>query len=113
MTHAVMVDDKANSATEGMETTVPVTIVETPPMRAVALRAYEDTPYGKQPVTEVWTDEFVPELDRVLDLPGDDYDVDAAEDELRASRRVASTTFASSPTRFLATFHRCPRRNPT
>ncbi|MWV39217.1 50S ribosomal protein L3 [Natrialba sp. INN-245] len=83
MTHAVMVDDKANSATEGMETTVPVTIVETPPMRAVALRAYEDTPYGKQPVTEVWTDEFVPELDRVLDLPGDDYDVDAAEDELR------------------------------
>ncbi|MEY7849708.1 50S ribosomal protein L3 [Natrarchaeobius sp. A-rgal3] len=83
MTHAVMVDDKANSATEGMETTVPVTIVETPPMRAVALRAYEDTPYGKQPVTEVWTDEFVPELDRVLDLPGDDYDADAAEDELR------------------------------
>ncbi|WP_049927293.1 50S ribosomal protein L3 [Halopiger goleimassiliensis] len=83
MTHVVMVDDQANSPTEGMETTVPVTIVETPPMRAVALRAYEDTPYGKQPVTEVWTDEFVPELERVLDLPGDDYDADAAEDELR------------------------------
>ncbi|THE64464.1 50S ribosomal protein L3 [Salinadaptatus halalkaliphilus] len=83
MTHVVMVDDKANSPTEGMEETVPVTIVETPPMRAVALRAYEDTPYGQKPVTEVWTDEFVPELDRVLDLPGDDYDTDAAEDELR------------------------------
>ncbi|AGB30786.1 50S ribosomal protein L3P [Natrinema pellirubrum DSM 15624] len=83
MTHVVMVDDKANSPTEGMEETVPVTIVETPPMRAVALRAYEDTPYGKKPITEVWTDEFVPELDRVLDIPGDDYDVDAAEDELR------------------------------
>jgi len=83
MTHVVMVDDKANSSTEGMETTVPVTIVETPPMRAVALRAYEDTPYGKKPVTEVWTDEFVDELERVLDTPGDDYDADAAEDELR------------------------------
>ncbi|MFC6717002.1 50S ribosomal protein L3 [Natrialbaceae archaeon GCM10025810] len=83
MTHVVMVDDEANSPTEGMEQTVPVTIVETPPMRAVALRAYEETPYGMKPVTEVWTDEFVPELDRVLDLPGDDYDADAAADELR------------------------------
>ena len=83
MTHVVMVDDQANSPTEGMERTVPVTIVETPPMRAVALRAYEETPYGKQPITEVWTDEFAPELDRVLDLPGDEYDADAAEDELR------------------------------
>jgi len=25
-----------------------VTVVETPPMRAVALRAYEDTPYGSK-----------------------------------------------------------------
>ncbi|SDQ88935.1 50S ribosomal protein L3 [Natronobacterium texcoconense] len=83
MTHVVMVDDQSNSPTEGMEQTVPVTIVETPPMRAVALRAYEDTPYGLNPVTEVWTDEFVDELDRVLDLPGDDYDTDAAEDEIR------------------------------
>ncbi len=83
MTHVVMVDDSANSPTEGMETTVPVTIVETPPMRAVALRAYEDTPYGKTPLTEVWTTEFVDDLDGVLDLPGDDYDANAAEDELR------------------------------
>lgn len=83
MTHVVMVDDAANSTTEGMETTVPVTIVETPPMRAVALRAYEDTPYGIKPITEVWTDEFDDDLDRVLDLPGDDYDVAAEEAKLR------------------------------
>ncbi|SFS51376.1 50S ribosomal protein L3 [Halostagnicola kamekurae] len=83
MTHVVMVDDAANSTTEGMETTVPVTIVETPPMRAVALRAYEDTPYGIKPITEVWTDEFEDDLDRVLDLPGDDYDVEAAEADVR------------------------------
>ncbi|WP_254768886.1 50S ribosomal protein L3 [Salinilacihabitans rarus] len=83
MTHVVMVDDAANSPTEGMETTVPVTIVETPPMRAVALRAYEETPYGQKPIGEVWTDEFVPELDRVLDFPGDDYDREATEADLR------------------------------
>ncbi len=84
MTHVVMVDDTANSPTEGMEATVPVTIVETPPMRAVALRAYENTPYGQKPITEVWTTEFVDELERVLDTPGDEYDADAATEELRS-----------------------------
>jgi large subunit ribosomal protein L3 len=54
-----------------MEETVPVTVVETPPMRVVALRAYEDTPYGKRPLTEVWADEFHPDLERALDVPDD------------------------------------------
>ncbi|WP_089820813.1 50S ribosomal protein L3 [Halogranum amylolyticum] len=83
MTHVVMVNDESNSAREGMEESVPVTVVETPPMRAVALRAYKDTAYGKKPVTEVWTTEFHEELDRTLDLPAEStFDEDA--DELRA-----------------------------
>jgi large subunit ribosomal protein L3 len=69
MSHVVMVNDEANSPLEGTEQTVPVTIVETPPMRVVALRAYEDTPYGMQPITEVWAEEFDEELHRTLDLP--------------------------------------------
>jgi len=82
MSHVVMINDEADSPREGMEETVPVTIVETPPMRAVALRAYEDTPYGKTPLTEIWADEFHEELDRTLDLP-EDHDRDAAESEIR------------------------------
>ncbi|QIO23657.1 50S ribosomal protein L3 [Haloarcula sp. JP-L23] len=82
MTHVVLVNDEPNSPREGMEETVPVTVVETPPMRAVALRAYEDTPYGKRPLTEVWTDEFHGELDRTLNLP-EDHDPDAAEEQVR------------------------------
>jgi large subunit ribosomal protein L3 len=82
MTHVVMINDEPNSPREGMEETVPVTVVETPPMRAVALRAYEDTPYGLRPLTEVWTDEFHPELDRALDLP-EDQDADGAEEQVR------------------------------
>jgi len=84
MTHVVMVNDESDSPREGMEETVPVTIVETPPMRAVALRAYEDTPYGKKPLTEVWGDEFHDDLSRTLDVP-EEYDRDAAEDELRGA----------------------------
>ena len=78
MTHVTLVNDEPNSPREGMEETVPVTVVETPPLRAVALRAYEDTPYGKRPLTEVWADEFHAELDRALDVPGD-HDANEAE----------------------------------
>jgi len=82
MTHVVLVNDEPNSPREGMEETVPVTVVETPPMRAVALRAYEDTPYGQRPLTEVWTDEFHEDLDRTLNLP-EEHDPDAAEEQVR------------------------------
>ncbi|PSP99601.1 50S ribosomal protein L3 [Halobacteriales archaeon QS_5_70_17] len=69
MSHVVAINDEPDSPREGMEETVPVTVVETPPMRAVALRAYEDTPYGLRPMTEVWTDEFHEDLERSIDLP--------------------------------------------
>ena len=83
MTHVVRVNDQPDSAREGMEESVPVTVVEVPPMRAVALRAYTDTAYGLKPETEVWTSEFHEELDRVLDLPAEnDFDGDA--DHLRS-----------------------------
>jgi len=82
MSHVVMINDASDSPREGMEETVPVTVVETPPMRVVALRAYEQTPYGKRPLTEVWADQFDPALERALDLP-DDPDADAAEEQIR------------------------------
>jgi len=82
MSHVVMINDEPDSPREGMEETVPVTVVETPPMRVVALRAYEDTPYGKRPLTEVWADEFHPELDRALNTPNE-HDAEAAEEQVR------------------------------
>jgi large subunit ribosomal protein L3 len=80
MSHVVMIDDEANSPREGMEQTVPVTVVETPPMRAVALRAYEQTPYGLRPLTETWTDETHDDLGRALDVPDGEADPEAFEE---------------------------------
>jgi len=105
MTHVVMVNDEANSSREGMEESVPVTVVEVPPMRAVALRAYQDTPYGQKPVTEVWATEFDDELDRALDLPAEDTfetDSEALQSELDAGtvddlRLITHTVPAESP----------------
>jgi large subunit ribosomal protein L3 len=86
MSHVVMIEDQANSPREGMETTVPVTIVETPPMRAVALRAYEDTSYGLKPITEVWAEDPHEDLDRVVDVPENGMDDAALQDALEAGR---------------------------
>ncbi|MFB6228223.1 MAG: 50S ribosomal protein L3 [Halobacteriales archaeon] len=87
MSHVVMINDGGDSPRQGMEETVPVTIVETPPMRAVALRAYEDTPYGKRPLTEVWTDDLHADLSRALDAPKD-HDADAAETDIRSALKA-------------------------
>ncbi|MFB6125457.1 MAG: 50S ribosomal protein L3 [Halanaeroarchaeum sp.] len=72
MTHVVMVDDQANSPTEGMESAVPVTVVEVPPMGAAAVRVYEDTAYGLRPLTEVWAEDLDQDLSRTLSVPDGD-----------------------------------------
>jgi large subunit ribosomal protein L3 len=54
MTHVIMVDDTPNSLTEGLEISVPVTVVETPPMKIAGLRAYANTSFGKRTVLETW-----------------------------------------------------------
>jgi large subunit ribosomal protein L3 len=83
MSHVVLVNDEPNSPREGMEETVPVTVIETPPMRAVALRAYEKTPYGQRPLTEVWTDEIHEDLSRAVDLPDERGDGQGQEQLVR------------------------------
>jgi large subunit ribosomal protein L3 len=82
MTQVVMLNDQSSSPREGAEETVPVTVVETPPMRAVALRAYEQTPYGTRPLTEVWASDFDEDLGRVLSVPKNGAD---RSDDLEAA----------------------------
>ncbi|QLD84730.1 50S ribosomal protein L3 [Natronomonas halophila] len=81
MSHVVSINDEPNSPREGQEQTVPVTVVETPPMRAVAVRAYEDTPYGQRPLTEAWTDDVHEDLERALSVPQEQSG--DAENEIR------------------------------
>lgn len=77
MSHVVMINDEANSPIEGTEQTVPVTILETPPIHVAAVRAYQDTPYGRHPVGDVWaqSDVLHDDLERVIDVPADDADL--------------------------------------
>lgn len=69
MTHVVMTDDMPNSLTEGMEITVPVTIVEAPAMRVAAIRAYRETTFGAKAIAEAWTKDLDAEMDRAIMMP--------------------------------------------
>lgn len=56
MTHAFIVDYRKRSTTAGQEVSVPVTVVEVPPIRIAAARLYRTEPYGRRVVGEVWAD---------------------------------------------------------
>ncbi|MFB6119075.1 50S ribosomal protein L3 [Halosegnis sp.] len=87
MTHVVAINDEPDSPREGMEETVPVTVVETPPMRAAALRVYEETAYGLRPLTETWSDDLHDDLGRAVDTPEtNSTDADAVHDALDEGR---------------------------
>ena len=69
MTHALVTDYRPNSTTSGQQVVMPVTVVETPPMTIAAVRAYEQTVYGKKVLTEVWAAELPEKLSQRLPLP--------------------------------------------
>ncbi len=54
MTHCIAVDESNGSPTSGSEVFVPVTILETPPMKVVGVRVYRKAYKGDQAFTDVW-----------------------------------------------------------
>ena len=64
MTHAFIVDYRKRSTTAGQEVSVPVTVVEVPPLRVVAARLYRREPYGSRVVAEAWAADPVEALER-------------------------------------------------
>ena len=77
MTHAFIVDFRPRSTTAGQEVQVPVTVLEVPPIRVCGIRFYQDTPYGRKAVGEVWAKSVEKELSRRLPVPKE-YDEKAA-----------------------------------
>ena len=68
MTHTIIIDDRPNSPTEGMEISVPVTILETPPLKIAAIRAYNNTPYGRKVSLEEWSRDLETDLKKLMPL---------------------------------------------
>jgi large subunit ribosomal protein L3 len=53
MTHVLIRDYRPTSTTSGQEVIVPVTIIETPPLKITAIRTYDTTPYGLRATGEI------------------------------------------------------------
>ncbi|MEM4258564.1 MAG: 50S ribosomal protein L3 [Candidatus Thermoplasmatota archaeon] len=69
MTHAFIVDYRPTSTTSGREVKMAVTVVETPPIKIAAIRAYQKTAYGLQAIGEIWAEKLDAELSRRIPLP--------------------------------------------
>jgi len=84
MTHAIMVDYRKRSTTAGQEVTIPVTVIETPPLKVAAVRIYRKTPIGKVVSGELWAKELDPHLERRLTLPNEP----PSEEKIKAFDKV-------------------------
>jgi len=62
MLHVIMKDALKGSATFGEDISVPVTVLDCPPMVAVGVRAYKMTPDGMAVITEAWADKLPKDL---------------------------------------------------
>jgi large subunit ribosomal protein L3 len=69
MTHLIIVDSKKGSFTFGKEIVQAVTVLDTPPMIACALRAYEHTASGLKCLKDVWMEKPPHEIGRLVTLP--------------------------------------------
>ncbi|MCF2137192.1 MAG: 50S ribosomal protein L3 [Candidatus Thorarchaeota archaeon] len=76
MTHAVVTINNPNSPFTGQETVIPLTVIDTPPVRPFSIRGYKTTPYGLKLVTEVLAESLSDDLRRTLPLPKE-YDFEA------------------------------------
>ena len=62
MTHAFVVDYRPTSTTSGREVIMPVSVVETPPIKIVAVRAYKKVLHGLLTTGEIWAEKLDSEL---------------------------------------------------
>ena len=83
MSHCVYIEDRPRSHLANREVTVPVTVVETPPIAVFGLRGYVKTPYGLKIAADIQTLETKEELSRRL-KPPKEYDFDKAKENFEA-----------------------------
>ena len=69
MSHVMFTDNKKESITRGEEISVPVTIIECPPIKVASIRFYKNTIKGLKLISEVFSDKLDKELERRITLP--------------------------------------------
>lgn len=68
MTHVMAIDNRKHSTTKGMEIFIPVTVIDSPPMKVAAIRAYSKAYFGDQPFTDVFSKDLKDDIKRRTDI---------------------------------------------
>ncbi|MFH1834893.1 MAG: 50S ribosomal protein L3, partial [Methanobacteriota archaeon] len=68
MTHIIATDNNKNSSSSGLDVQVPITVLETPPMFVLGLRAYAKGYWGRETMTDIWALEIPKEILKKLKL---------------------------------------------
>ena len=101
MTHAFIVDYRPTSTTSGREVREPVTVVETPPIKIAAVRAYQETAYGLQAIGEIWAEKLDPVLSKRIPLVKNqkkkNWDFIKEADEIRVIVYTQPTLVTGTP----------------
>jgi large subunit ribosomal protein L3 len=69
MTHCIALDETKGQVTTGSEVFVPVTIIETPPMRVVGVRVYRKGYGGSESFTDIWCESPEKDVARRSSVP--------------------------------------------
>ncbi|MGV9103468.1 MAG: 50S ribosomal protein L3 [Candidatus Thorarchaeota archaeon] len=83
MTHAVTTVTNQDSPFKGRETVIPITVLDTPPVRPFSIRGYDTTPYGSRVITEALAEDTSDALLKTMPMPKD-YDYSAKMEEFEA-----------------------------
>ena len=87
MTHAFIVDFRPTSTTSGKEVMEPVTVIETPPVKIMGVRAYKKINQGLQTIGEVWSKKIDKEISKRIPISKKDrkenWDFIKNADEIR------------------------------
>jgi len=68
MTHAFVVDYRPTSTTTGKEVIMPVSVVETPPIKVAAVRAYKKDYNGLKTTGELWAEKLDVEIAKRISI---------------------------------------------
>jgi len=69
MTHVLAIDHRKNSPTSGLEISIPVTVIDTPPLVVAGIRAYVNGYLGKETFTDIFSMDLSDDIKRKIRLP--------------------------------------------
>lgn len=87
ITHAIITDSNKKSRTSGKEVTIPVTVLECPPLFVAGFRGYQATPYGFKVAGEVWADKLPKHIGRSIRI----RQKGTSADQLKKLEKVTGT----------------------